>query len=141
MWSVPDVHDTAKPESRASHSYTVVSTAVKSLREHVCGTTKSIAKLAKEDRRRVVHSLKVGLALTLVSLFYYFQPLYDSFGVSVIWAVITVVVVFEFYVGATLGKGLNRALGTLLGGVLGVGAHLLAGLCTKTAQPLQHVRS
>lgn len=60
-------------------------------------------KLAKEDPRRVVHSLKVGLAITLVSLFYYFDdPLYDGFGVSAMWAVMTVVVVFEFSVGKFL---------------------------------------
>ncbi|KMT16365.1 hypothetical protein BVRB_3g055110 [Beta vulgaris subsp. vulgaris] len=93
-------------------------------------------KLAKDDPRRVVHSAKVGLAITLVSLFYYFQPLYDSFGVSAMWAVMTVVVVFEFTVGATLGKGLNRALATLLAGALGVGAHHLANHCGKIGEPI-----
>ena len=47
----------------------------------------------------MIHSLKVGLALTLVSLFYYFKPLYDGFGFSTMWAVLTVVVVFEFSKG------------------------------------------
>ena len=58
-----------------------------------------VKELGQDDPRRVVHSLKVGLALTLVSLFYYYQPLYESFGVSAMCAVITVVVVFEFSVG------------------------------------------
>lgn len=56
-------------------------------------------KLAKDDSRRVVHALKVGLAITLVSLFYYFKPLYDGFGTSTMWAIVTVIVVFEFSVG------------------------------------------
>lgn len=56
-------------------------------------------KLAKDDPRRIVHSLKVGLAITLVSLFYYFEPLYDGLGASAMWAILTVVVVFEFSVG------------------------------------------
>lgn len=60
---------------------------------------KQTKKLAKEDPRKSIHSLKVGLTLTLVSLFYYFQPLYSNFGVSAMWAVTTVVVVFEFTVG------------------------------------------
>ncbi|KAK9279929.1 hypothetical protein L1049_013613 [Liquidambar formosana] len=61
-------------------------------------------KLGQDDPRRVIHSLKVGLALTLVSLFFYFQPLYNSFGVNAIWAVMTVVVVFEFSVGKFLSS-------------------------------------
>ena len=56
-------------------------------------------KLGQDDPRRIVHSLKVGLALTLVSLFYYIQPLYDRIGKNLIWAVMTVVLVFEFSVG------------------------------------------
>lgn len=62
----------------------------------IVGMTK---KLGLDDPRRIIHSLKFGLALTLVSLFYYFKPLYDGFGVSAMWAVLTVVVVFEFSVG------------------------------------------
>lgn len=56
-------------------------------------------KLGKDDPRRIVHSLKVGLALTLVSLIYYLKPLYDGIGINALWAVLTVVLVFEFSVG------------------------------------------
>lgn len=58
-----------------------------------------IKKLGQDDPRRIIHSIKVGVALTLVSLFYYWNPLYDGFGASGIWAVMTVVVIFEFTVG------------------------------------------
>ncbi|KAK4482741.1 hypothetical protein RD792_009908 [Penstemon davidsonii] len=92
--------------------------------------------IVKDDPRKLIHSLKVGLAITLVSLFYYFQPLYSSFGVSAMWAVMTVVVVFEFSVGATLGKGLNRGLATFAAGALGLGAHHLAGITGKTCEPI-----
>ena len=34
-----------------------------------------------------------------MSLFYYFDPLYVGFGSSAMWAVLTVIVVFEFSVG------------------------------------------
>ncbi|KAJ0084054.1 hypothetical protein Patl1_30309 [Pistacia atlantica] len=81
-----------------------------------------IKKLGQDDPRRITHSLKVGLAITLVSLFYYFEPLYSGFGVSAMWAVLTVVVVFEFSVGATLGRGLNRGLATFMAGALGFAA-------------------
>ncbi|KAG8371124.1 hypothetical protein BUALT_Bualt13G0054100 [Buddleja alternifolia] len=92
----------------------------------VISVAKDTKKLGEEDPRRIIHSFKVGLAITLVSLFYYFDFFYAGFGVSAMWAVMTVVVVFEFSVGATLGKGINRAIATLLGGALGVGAHRLA---------------
>ncbi|ESQ50137.1 hypothetical protein EUTSA_v10001980mg [Eutrema salsugineum] len=93
-------------------------------------------RVAKEDPRRVVHSFKVGLVLALISSFYYYQPLYDSFGVNAMWAVMTVVVVFEFSVGATLGKGLNRVAATLFAGALGIGAHHLASLSGSTGEPI-----
>ncbi|GMI84116.1 hypothetical protein like AT2G27240 [Hibiscus trionum] len=97
---------------------------------------RNVRKLGRDDPRRVVHSLKVGLALTLVSLLQYCQPLYDSFGVSAMWAVITVVLVFEFSVGATLGKGVMRGLATLLAAALAVGAHHVANQSGRIAEPI-----
>ncbi|KAL4320114.1 hypothetical protein GQ457_18G005860 [Hibiscus cannabinus] len=93
-------------------------------------------KVAQDDPRRIVHSVKVGIAITLVSLFYYFDPLYVGFGNSAMWALLTVVFVFEFSVGATLGKGLNRGLATFLAGTLGFGAHCLASLPGDKFQPI-----
>ncbi|CAK9320213.1 unnamed protein product [Citrullus colocynthis] len=93
-------------------------------------------KLGRDDPRRIIHSLKVGLALTFVSLLYYWRPLYDGFGIAAIWAVLTVVVIFEFTVGATLSKGLNRGFGTLLAGALGVGAQHFANLFGQTGEPI-----
>ncbi|KAL5132065.1 Aluminum-activated malate transporter 2 [Glycine soja] len=63
-----------------------------------------IKKVGKEDPRRVIHALKVALSITLVSAFYYVNPLYD---------------------GATLGKGLNRGFATFLAGALGLGSYYL----------------
>ncbi|KAL1821209.1 hypothetical protein ACET3Z_016078 [Daucus carota] len=85
-----------------------------------------IMKLARDDPRRVVHSFKVALALTFVSLIYYVRPLYDGFGVAGIWAVLTVVVIFEFTVGGTLYKGLNRGIATFSAGGLGLAAIYIA---------------
>ncbi|CAI9781389.1 unnamed protein product [Fraxinus pennsylvanica] len=97
---------------------------------------KQAKKIAKDDPRKVIHSLKVGLALNLVSLFYYIQPLYRNFGDYATWAVITVVVVFEFTVGATLGKGINRGLATLAAGALGLGAYHLTTITGKPGEPI-----
>ncbi|KAK9098553.1 hypothetical protein Syun_025598 [Stephania yunnanensis] len=90
------------------------------------GLVKKTKQVRQEDPRWIIHSVNMGLALSLTSLVYYFRPLYDGFGVSTMWAVLTVVVVFEFTVGATLSKGLNIGFATFLVGGLGVGAHHLA---------------
>ncbi|KAK7819837.1 aluminum-activated malate transporter 2 [Quercus suber] len=99
-------------------------------------TARKIKKLGQDDPRRIIHSLKFGLALTLVSLIYYFEPLYKAFGNSAMWAILTVIVVFEFSVGATLGRGLNRGLATLVAGALGFGAHYLASLAGEKGEPI-----
>ncbi|KAI6695591.1 hypothetical protein NL676_023301 [Syzygium grande] len=56
----------------------------------------------EHDVRRVVHSVKVG-----------------QVGDNAMWASMTVVVIFEFSAGATMSKGLNRGMGTILGGGVG----------------------
>ncbi|XP_055811838.1 aluminum-activated malate transporter 13-like [Solanum dulcamara] len=83
-------------------------------------------RLAKLDMKKVIHSVKVGIALVLVSLLYLLDPLFQTVGQNAMWAIMTVVVVFEFFVGATLSKGINRAIGTVLGGGLGCLAAILA---------------
>ncbi|XP_073300557.1 aluminum-activated malate transporter 2-like [Primulina huaijiensis] len=95
-------------------------------------------EMANEDPRKVIHSMKVGLTITLVSLFCYFQPFYskDFEVLSSMWTLMTVVAVFEFSVGATLGKILNRGLGTLIACGLGVAAHHLADFTGKTYEPI-----
>ncbi|XWS66557.1 hypothetical protein CRYUN_Cryun05aG0209900 [Craigia yunnanensis] len=106
------------------------------LKAKVISITKSFKKLGQDDPRRLTHSLKVGLALTFVSLLYYVRPLYDGFGVSGMWAVLTIVVVFEFTVGGTLYKGLNRGFATFLAGALGIGADYFASLFGKKGEAI-----
>jgi hypothetical protein len=52
-----------------------------------------------DDPRKVIHCLKAGMALTIVSLVYFTRPLYEGVGGNAMWAVMTVVVVFENTVG------------------------------------------
>ncbi|CAN6444962.1 unnamed protein product [Victoria cruziana] len=93
-------------------------------------------KLARDDPRRVYHSCKVGMALTFVSILYFIWPLNASMANNFIWAVMTVVVVFEYTVGGTLSKGLNRGFATLLAGALGIGVHYLGRLSGEKGEPI-----
>ncbi|KAK2363640.1 aluminum activated malate transporter family protein [Trifolium repens] len=78
------------------------------------------------DIKKMIHSIKVGLSLVLVSLLYIINPLFDQVGENAMWAIMTVVVIFEFNAGATLGKGFNRGIGTIVGGGLGCLAAIFA---------------
>ncbi|XP_076957430.1 aluminum-activated malate transporter 10-like [Bidens hawaiensis] len=92
--------------------------------------------IATSDPRKVIHGVKVGMALSLVSLFYYMKPLYDGVGGNAMWAVITVVVAFEYSVGATIAKSFNRASATFLAGSIGVGVHWVANQCGEQLEPV-----
>lgn len=102
----------------------------------ICKFLEKAWNLAVDEPKKVIHGLKVGLAISLVSLFYYMRPLYDGVGGNAMWAVMTVVVVFESSVGATLGKCINRAIGTFLAGSLGVGVHWIAFHSGKDLEPI-----
>ncbi|XAR70133.1 hypothetical protein NMG60_11026901 [Bertholletia excelsa] len=92
--------------------------------------------LAADDPRKVVHSLKVGIALTVVSIIYYMRPLYEGVGGNAMWAIMTVVVIFEYTVGATICKCLNRALGTFLAGLLALGVQWVASQSGERFEPI-----
>ncbi|KAJ0610284.1 putative aluminum-activated malate transporter [Helianthus annuus] len=85
-----------------------------------------MGKQCGQDTKKIIHSVKVGIALVLVSLLYLLDPLFEQVGENAMWAIMTVVVVFEFFAGALLSKGLLRGLGTILGGGLGCVAAVLA---------------
>ncbi|CAL0310341.1 unnamed protein product [Lupinus luteus] len=78
------------------------------------------------ETRNIIHSIKVGISLVLVSLMYLLNPLFDQVGENAMWAIMTVIVIFEFSAGATLGKGFNRGMGTIVGGGLGCLAAIFA---------------
>ncbi|KAE8732731.1 Aluminum-activated malate transporter 10 [Hibiscus syriacus] len=92
-------------------------------------------EVGANDPRKVVHFMKVGLALALVSLFYFIRPLYDGVGGNAMWTLMTVVLVFETTVGATVYKCINRVFATFLAGFLAVGVHWLASRSDDTLVP------
>ena len=54
------------------------------------------------DTRRIIHSIKVGISLVLVSLFYILNPLFEQVGENAMWAIMTVIVIFEFSAGTLI---------------------------------------
>ena len=72
---------------------------MKVILEQIAKSMRNIWRIGADDPAKAVHCLKVGLALLLVSIFYYMRPLYDGVGGNAMWAIITVVVVFESTVG------------------------------------------
>lgn len=58
-----------------------------------------VSEFAKEDSNRVKFSLKVGLAVLLVSLLILFRAPYEVFGTNIIWSILTVAIMFEYTVG------------------------------------------
>ncbi|KAL4562606.1 hypothetical protein LXL04_026634 [Taraxacum kok-saghyz] len=92
--------------------------------------------IAATEPKKVIHCLKVGIALSVVSLFYYMRPLYDGLGGNAMWAVMTVVVALEYSVGATIAKSCNRVGATLVAGSIGLGVHWMANQCGQELQPL-----
>ncbi|KAK1278019.1 Aluminum-activated malate transporter 13 [Acorus gramineus] len=55
--------------------------------------------MGTETSRRLIHGAKVGFALIVVSLLYILEVVHDKLGDNAMWAVMTVVVVFEFSSG------------------------------------------
>ncbi|KAH6812029.1 hypothetical protein C2S51_025791 [Perilla frutescens var. frutescens] len=88
------------------------------------------------EPQKIIHCFKVGMALCLVSLFYYLRPLYEGVGGNAMWAVLTVIVALEYTVGATICKCLNRAVATLMAGGLGIGVHWVASQFGEMYEPL-----
>ncbi|GMY09031.1 aluminum-activated malate transporter 10-like [Fagus crenata] len=98
--------------------------------------------LGVAEPQKVIHGTKVGLALSILSIIFHMMPVYGGFygagdgDEDATWAIMTVVVVFESNVGATLSKCINRATGTFLAGSLALGVQWIAYKSGETFKPI-----
>ncbi|KAM3388760.1 hypothetical protein ACQJBY_011103 [Aegilops geniculata] len=120
---------------RAARAWAWMVSCVVVLGNKVSGFARRIWKIGADDPRRAVHGLKVGLALALVSVFYYTRPLYDGVGGAAMWAIMTVVVIFEYTVGGCVYKGFNRAAATVSAGAIALGVHWIAANAGHEFEP------
>uniref|UniRef100_A0A0E0NJ36 Aluminum-activated malate transporter 10 n=1 Tax=Oryza rufipogon TaxID=4529 RepID=A0A0E0NJ36_ORYRU len=97
--------------------------------------SQGVWKIGTDDPRKATYGVKVGVALTLVSLFYYVRPLYDGVRGNAVWAIMTVVLVFEYTVGGSMHKGLKRFAGTMSAAALALGMHWVASKSGETLEP------
>lgn len=105
-----------------------------------CNGFKEVAgkfyEMGRSDPRKVFFAAKMGGSLALVSMLIFLRGPLSDIRQYAIWAILTVIVCFEYSVGACLSKGLNRGLGTVTAGSIAFGLAELAVRSGEYKEPL-----
>ncbi|XP_047183025.1 aluminum-activated malate transporter 9-like isoform X1 [Vigna umbellata] len=129
--ALPESDEEDNSPRRRCCSYRAVSDGIIGAWKSTKRVTARAWEMGMSDPRKIIFSAKMGLALILLSLLIFLKKPFEDVSRYSVWAILTVVVVFEFSIGATLSKGLNRGLGTLLAGGLALGMGILSQLAGK----------
>lgn len=63
---------------------------------------KKAIEMGKNDPRKIIFSLKMGFALFFVSLLIFWKEPFPEIAQFSIWAILTVLIMFEFTIGTKL---------------------------------------
>ncbi|XVE91402.1 hypothetical protein REPUB_Repub01dG0006600 [Reevesia pubescens] len=99
-------------------AYEVIREKIKNSWDDLQDFARKALEIDRSDPKKVIFAIKMGLALSIVSLLIFWKGSYEDIAQYSIWAILTIIVTFEFSIGATFIKGFNRGLGTFCAGIL-----------------------
>lgn len=87
---------------RCLSSYKFISDKISGFLWEVQDVADKAWQMGKSDPRKIIFSAKMGLALMLISLLIFLKEPIEELTQHSVWAILTVVVVFEFSIGNLL---------------------------------------
>lgn len=95
----PNIQEDLNEPTRNCCSYRFLSDKIVGLCKQVQDVAYRGYQMGKSDPRKIVFSAKMGLALILISLLIFLKEPIKELSQHFVWAILTVVVVFEFSIG------------------------------------------